>query len=197
MRYLTFALVVALLAGSSTAQSTRPSGDLPPQWERLVSSLTAALVAHDGDSVQSTLGTSCRVARFFAEPDADAANFVDAVSPDIVLGDHAYVQPATSLAADVAHDVNNSPIVSDFAKKTLNLSSASDESKRARATVGQWTIETLAAADGDLVGVIVLWDARPDTEDQHRLNFILVKGEQDSTTGECHFVRVAYGDPLQ
>jgi hypothetical protein len=51
------------------------------------------------------------------------------------------------------------------------------------------------------VGVIVLWDGRAETDDQHRLIFVLIKGEKKSDGAEedgggFKFTRIVYGDPL-
>jgi hypothetical protein len=190
MRPITFFAVILIFTGIAAGQTTRPVADAPPQWERLVSSLTAAVVARDAQAIQSLLAGDCRVGRFYAEPDGDDSRLLDAVSTDIVLGDHAYVSPAAGMVADVAQDVNSSSLVSDLVKRSLNLGD-----QHSRTIAMQWMAQALNAGDGEFVGIIVLWDSRPETEDQHRLNFVLVKGEGDGQ--RFKFNRVVYGDPLQ
>lgn len=190
MRLFTFFAVISAFTGIAAGQSTRPVADTPPQWERMVSSLTAAVVARDPQAIQSLLAGDCRVARFYSEPDADDSQLLDAVSGATVLGDHAYVSPAPAMAADIAQDVNSSSLVSDFAKRSLNLGD-----QHARTVAMQWMAQALNAGDGELVGIIILWDSRPETDDQHRLSFVLVKGQGDDRGFK--FSRVVYGDPLQ
>jgi hypothetical protein len=190
MRLFAFLTVISIFTGVAAGQTTRPSADAPPQWERLVSSLTAAVVAHDSQAIQSLVAGDCRVGRFYAEADADDSQLLDAVSADIVLGDHAYVSPAAAMAADIAQDVNSSSLVSDFAKRSLNLGD-----QHARSVAMQWMAQALNAGDGEFVGIIILWDSRPETDDQHRLSFVLVKGQGDGQGFK--FSRVVYGDPLQ
>jgi hypothetical protein len=190
MRPIALFAVILIFAGIATGQTTRPIADAPPQWERLVSSLTAAFVARDPQAIQSLLAGDCRVGRFYAEPDADDSQLLDAVSATSVLGDHAYVSPAADIAADIAQDVNSSSLVSDFAKRSLNLGD-----QHARAVATQWMAQALNAGDGEFVGIIVLWDSRPETDDQHRLSFVIVKGQGDAQGFK--FSRVVYGDPLQ
>lgn len=190
MRVFSIAGMILLIAGMASGQTTRPMGDAPPQWERLVSSLTAATVARDPQAIQSLLTGDCRVGRFYAQPDEDSSQFLDSISQDTVLGDHAYLYPSAQMTADIARDMNSSTIASDFAKKTLNLND-----KQSRTVAAQWMAQSLSVSDGDLVGIIILWDSRQDIDDQHRLIFVLVRGERD---GDAYkFTRVVYGDPLQ
>ena len=190
MRHLSFIAIITFFAGIASAQTTRPAADALPQWERVVSSLTAAVVARDPQAIQSLIAADCRVARFNAEPDADDSQLLDAVSTDIVLGDHAYIFPPAAVAADIAQDVNSTTLVSEFAKRSLNLGD-----QHARAIAMQWLAQALNAADGEFVGIIVLWDSRPETDDQHRLCFVLVKAQDDGQGFKIS--RVVYGDPLQ
>jgi hypothetical protein len=190
MRPIAFFTVISLFTGIAGGQTTRPGTDAPPQWERLVSSLTAAVVARDAQAIQSLVAGDCRVGRFYAQPDGDDSQLLDAISTVIVLGDHAYISPAAAMATDIAQDVNSSSLVSDFAKHSLNLGD-----QHSRTVAMQWMAQALNAGDGEFVGIIVLWDPRPETDDQHRLNFVLVKGQGDAQGFK--FSRVAYGDPLQ
>ncbi len=190
MRLFTFFAVLAVFAGVAVGQTTRPAADAPPQWERLVSSLTAAVVARDPQAIQSLVTGDCRVGRFYAEPDGDDSQLLDAASTTTVLGDHAYISPAATMAADIAQDVNSSSLVSDFAKHSLNLGD-----QHSRTVAMQWMAQALNAGDGEFVGIIVLWDSRPETDDLHRLSFVLVKGETDGQGFK--FNRIVYGDPLQ
>ena len=190
MRAISIVMMIAFCAGMGEAQTTRPAGETPPQWERVVSSLTAAVVGHDSQTVQSLVGEGCRVGRFFAQPDGDSSAFVDAISADTVLGDHAYVQPAAAIAGDIAHDVNSSSVVPDFEKHSFNL-----DDKHSRTVASQLVTQALNVGDGEFVGLIVLWDTRADVDDQHRLIFVLVKGEGDGDG--FRLTRVVYGDPLQ
>lgn len=155
-----------------------------------MSSLTAAVVSRDPQAIQSLIAGDCRIGRFYAGPDEDDSQLIDAVSAETVLGDHSYVSPPAAMAVDVAQDVNSSSIVSDFAKRSLNLSD-----RHGRPVAVQWMSQALSAGDGELVGIIVLWDTRPEADDQHRLSFVLVKGQVDGQGSR--FTRIVYGDPLR
>jgi len=190
MRLITIFVAFSLLAEIAAGQTTRPDAEAPARWERQVSSLAAAVVAHDQSTIQSLVGADCRIGKFNAVPDADGSQFLDALSSQTVLADHAYVYPPTEMVSDIARDVNSSTIVPDFTKRTLNL-----DDKRGKTTAMQWISQALNATDGELVGIIILWDSRPDTDDQHRLNFVLIKGQSDGDGFK--FTRIVYGDPLQ
>jgi len=132
----------------------------------------------------------CRLSRFFAGPDQDTSPFFEAVLPVTVLGDHAYTFPANAVALDIARDVDSSSEVSDFAKKSLNLTD-----KSGRSIAMQWMAQSLGAVDGEFVGIIVTWDSHSNLDDEHRLEFVLVKGREDSQG--FTLTRIVYGDPLQ
>lgn len=91
---------------------------------------------------------------------------------------------------DIARDVDSSSAVADSEKRLLNLGD-----KQGRPIAARWITEALSASDGDYLGIVILWDTRSEADDQHRLNFVLLKGE---ASGEgFKIVRVVYGDPLQ
>jgi hypothetical protein len=190
MRICTLIVTIAVFAGVAAGQTTRPAAEAPARWERMVASLSAAIAGRDPQAVQASVPADCRINRFYAEPDSDTSGLFDAASVAVVIGDHAYLSPASGIAADIAQDVNSSSLVSDFNRRALNL-----DDPHARAIAMRWLAEALNTVDGQLVGVIVLWDSRPQTDDQHRLNFILVEGNDDGK--ECKFTRIVYGDPLQ
>jgi hypothetical protein len=190
MRTITFFAALLFLAQNAWGQTTRPEAAPSPEWERQVSSLAAALVSHDGQAVQALLSPDCHIARFNTAPDADDSQFLDAVSAESVIADHAYVFPPSVVVADIARDVNASTIIPEFTKHTLNLND-----KSGRSIALEWMTQAIGASDGDLVGIIVTWDSRQETDDQHRLNFVLLKGASDGNGFK--FTRIVYGDPLQ
>jgi hypothetical protein len=190
MRLFAFTVVVVCVAGVAPGQTTRPVSDTPLQWAKTVSSLAGAIVAHDSQGVQTLVGGDCHVSRFFGPADQDDSQFLDAVFSTAVLGDHAYIFPTNTMAADIAADVNTSSVVSEIAKQTLDLGD-----KRGKPIATQWIAQALSAADGDFLGIIILWDTRTEGDDQHRLNFVLVKGQESGPAFKIE--RVMYGDPLQ
>jgi hypothetical protein len=190
MRLSIFISVLALFGGLAAGQTTRPQGEVPASWERQVSSLAAAAAAHDGQTLQSLVAPDCRYRRFNAAADSDVSDFVDFATTGAVLGDHAYVYPPPALAADIAHDVDSSSTVSDFDKKVLAL-----DDKSGQTVAMQWLVQALGAQDGTLVGIIVLWDIRPDLDAQHRPLFVLVEAKKEADGFK--FSQIVYGDPLQ
>jgi len=190
MRLSIFISVLALFAGVAAGQTTPPQTDVPTSWERQVSSLAAAAAAHDGQTLQSLVGPDCRYRRFNASADSDVSDFVDFATAGAVLGDHAYLYPPSTLAADIAHDVDSSAEVSDFDKKVLAL-----DDKSAQTVAMQWLAQALGAQDGTLVGIIILWDTRPDADGPHRPLFVLVEGKKEADGFKLS--QIVYGNPLQ
>jgi len=190
MRLFVFISVLALFAGVAAGQTTRPQTEVPTSWERQVSSLAAAAAAHDGQTLQSLVAPDCRFRRFNAAADTDISDFVDFATSGSVLGDHAYLYPSPTLAADIAHDVNSSAAVSDSDKKNLAL-----DDKPGQTVAMQWLTQALGAQDGTLIGLIVLWDTRPDLDAHHRPLFVLIEAKQEADGFK--FSQIVYGDPLQ
>ena len=100
MRLITIFVAFSLLAEIASGQTTRPGAEAPARWERQVSSLAAAVVAHDQSTIQSLVGADCRIGKFNAVPDADGSQFLDALSSQTVLADHAYVYPPAEMVSD-------------------------------------------------------------------------------------------------
>ena len=194
---MVFILAVGALCSFARGQTTRASAggqsgtEVPVAWEREVSSLAGAAAGKDDETISNLAGSDCQIRRFNSEYDEDVADLVDFASSVAVLGDHAYVAPASTAAADVADDVNSSAIISGFAKRALDL-----DAKRDQTTVMQWLTSSLQAQDGALVGLVSMWDAKGDVDDKHRLVFLLILAEKTSDGG-FKLRRIVYGDPLR
>jgi hypothetical protein len=197
VRFIVFILAAGALCSIAQGQTTRASGgapsgtEVPVAWEREVSSIAAAAAGKDDETLQNLAGSDCQIRRFNSEHDEDVADLVDFASSVAVLGDHAYIFPASGSAVDIADDVNSSAIISGFCKRALDL-----DGKRDQTTVMQWMTSSLQAQDGALVGMVVMWDAKPETDDKHRLVFVLISAEK-SGDGGFKVKRIVYGDPLQ
>jgi hypothetical protein len=191
MRTAAFISIILMVGLIATAQTTQPSEPEVAQaaWERQVSSLAAAVAAHDASGLQSLVPSDCAVSRFSGQRDPDLASLVDFASDKSVLGDHAYLFPPATVAADIARDVNASGLVSEFIKKTLAL-----DGRRDQPVVLRWLAQALAPEDNTPIAVIVLWDSTPDPDDRHRPIFILIKAAKDGE--QFKFGQIVYGDPL-
>jgi hypothetical protein len=196
MAFILIVLMLALLpAAPAAGQATQPSSPVSgpdvveAAWERQVSSLAAAVAAHDAPALQALIPAACGVRRFSGQRDPDIAAVVDYTSDKAVLGDHAYLYPPATIAADIARDVTASSLVSDFIKKAL----AFDE-KRDQPVVMRWLAQSLGADEDAPIAVIVVWETSADPDDHHRPNFILIKGEKDGDA--FRFSQIVYGDPL-
>jgi hypothetical protein len=191
MRLAAFITIILMLGNIAGGQTTQPSGPeaIEAAWERQVSSLAAAMAAHDSPGLQALVPAGCAVHRFSGQRDADLASLVDFTSDKSVLGDHAYLYSPTTVAADIARDVNASTLVSDFTKKTLAM-----DDKRDQAVVLRWIAQSFGAEDNLPIAVIVLWQNGPTPDDRLRPNFILIKAEKDGDGFK--FGQIVYGDPL-
>jgi hypothetical protein len=191
MRLAAFLAMILMVGNIAGGQTTQPSGPeaVEAAWERQVSSLAAAVAAHDSAGLQALVPPTCAVHRFNGPKDADLASLIDFTSDKSVLGDHAYLDSPGTAAADIARDINASALVSDFTKKTLELND-----KRDQAVVVRWMAQSLGMEDNTPIAVIVLWQNGPTPDDRLRPNFILIKAEKDGDGFK--FGQIVYGDPL-
>ncbi len=187
---IVLAFIVLVGAGEASGQATRPDSDASATWSKAVSSIAAAAAAHDAQTLQSLIDPNCQIKRFNAEGAGDVSDFTDFATGTAIIGDHAYVFPDASAIADIARDIGLSPLVSDYQRKELSIGDANQKSG-----VMRWIAQSLDAQDGELIGIIVLWDSRADTDDMHRPNFILIKAEKSD--GGFKPTQIVYGDPLQ
>jgi hypothetical protein len=196
VRFIAFILSVGLLAGVAPGQTTRASSaaqaapEVPLGWEKEVTSFAAAVAAKDDQAIQTLAGADCQIRKFGSDHDIDISELTDFASSTTVLGNHAYIFPSTGAAGDIADDVNSSAIISSYAKRSLDL-----DGKRDQTVVMQWMTTALTAQDGMFVGIVVMWDTRPDTDDRHRPNFILMTAEKSGDAFKLK--RIVFGDPLQ
>lgn len=175
---------------SSAANSSSAAGALSASWERQVSAFAAAAAGRNYDTLAAMLPDTCLIHRFNGQRDADASALTDFLNGSMVLGDHAYVCPATGAASDIAQDVSDSESVPDSAKKGLVL-----DAKNGSTIALKWIAQTLGTEDGTPIGMIVLWNSRPELDNQQRPLFVLIKGEKDADGYKI--AMVVYGDPLQ
>jgi hypothetical protein len=181
---------MAVFYARGAAQTTRADGDVSLTWAKQVSSIAAAAAAHDSQGLQALVDPDCKLRRFSSDGSSDINEFVDFATNTAVLGDHAYVFPAQGVAADIARDIESSSLVTNYQRKQLAMGDPGQKPGAVR-----WLAQSLEAQDGDLIGVIVLWDSRDNIDDMHRPNFILIKGEKDGDQFKA--TQIVFGDPLE
>jgi hypothetical protein len=104
------------------------------------------------------------------------------------------------MAADIRADAQNAQDAPDEIKKLL-IPEDDKEMQRANATAAQWMTETLGAASGDLVGVVVMWTHEPQLpgiashDDTDQIVFVLVRGVQRENASP-KIRGIIYGIPL-
>ncbi|HEV2293293.1 MAG TPA: hypothetical protein VGR35_05520 [Tepidisphaeraceae bacterium] len=183
------ALVVLLLTGSASAQTTRPAADAAPApWGSTVEQVAKATELGNVPQVVSLLARDAHVRAFESPDPAAARTLIDAAADWKLLGTHAYQFPPVSLARDIAADVKRSDLVPEADKRKIVPYDDAEEA-RANTTAADWVAQTLAAERDQLIGVAVFWNTR-----NNRPMFVLMKGQ---ASGEDYAVKLAvYGDPM-
>ena len=162
-------LVIALLAIAvfeAPAQTTRPAS---AEWSVAVQSLAEALSGGDSATVRTMLGSDGTVRPFFGSDGYGLATLLEQSELACVISSRAYRLPSATLAADLAEDFRNSPLVRDEQKVQM-IPADQIGYQRAETTGSQWIKRTIGAEHGDQVGLIVLWvydkngDLRPFAE---------------------------------
>jgi hypothetical protein len=189
MRWLLATLAVLCFCCEAAGQTTRPS---PPGWDRTVQSLSAA--SGDEDAIGNLLASGCIVHKFGDDHNSTVKSLCDFLSIQAPVGEHAYIFPPQNMAADIAADVGASPLISDQIKHDLALDDPIARNAAAEVAV-KWAQQVLHADANTPIGLIILWDAHADEDDQRRLAFVLAKGEAQPD-GQYKITAIVWGNPL-
>jgi hypothetical protein len=212
---LAVVVTAAMLGRSAGGQQTTPATTQPAAepWPRAVEQFARALVA--GDDVRPLLADGAVVRPFGAASGsgttAEMNRMLGQSHTATLIGAHAYVPPPVVWAADVAVDCKNSLDLPDELRQRM-VPQDDVEIKRANATAVQWLSNTLGAADGDLVGVVVMYvpaeplagSSTPPENLSGEMMFVLLKGQavQDGASDDdvdetaVSVRQVVYGNPL-
>jgi hypothetical protein len=190
LRWFAAIFTVLWLCCEAAGQTTQPS--VPDAWQQAVQHVADA--AGDDSGLRTLLTDGCTLRKFGADTDSDLQSFLDFLGGESALGVHAYFYPPSIMARDISADVTASGLVGSRLKQDIALSDPA-VGNAAAAVATQWVQLTLHAASQTPVGVIVLWNAHTDLDDDRRLNFILVKGQRQDD-GTFRIAAIYWGDPL-
>ena len=180
---------VDLLRGRRPNHAAAPAPDL---WQQAVQHVAQG--AGDDTGLRNALSDSCTVRKFGADSDGDVQSLIDFLAGEGTLGVHAYVYPAQIMARDIAADVTACPEAGLALKHDIAVDDPAVGNAAAAVAI-QWVQMTLHPAADTPIGVIVLWNARTDIDNDRRLNFVLIKGEKQ-TDGSYRITSIYWGDPL-
>ncbi len=185
----------AMVSTSAVAQTTQPTQPVST-WPAAVQRLADAVRGKDFKSLTAVLEDSPFIRNFESERVQTPEKLLGLTSGATLLGAHAYTQPPTTLATDLAADVQTAAGVPEPVRDAMTP--PDDQSaKRANETALQWLMQILTPTKEQVVGVIVLWpNERHDSlaTTRKRPLFVLVKGER---AGEgFRLKQVVFGDPL-
>ncbi len=184
-----------MVSTSAVAQTTQPTQPVST-WPAAVQRLADAVRGKDFKSLTAVLEDSPFIRNFESERVQTPEKLLGLTSGATLLGAHAYTQPPTTLATDLAADVQTAAGVPEPVRDAMTP--PDDQSaKRANETALQWLMQILTPTKEQVVGVIVLWpNERHDSlaTTRKRPLFVLVKGER---AGEgFRLKQVVFGDPL-
>jgi hypothetical protein len=192
IRWLMAIVTVLWFCCEAAGQTTQPAPAVPEAWQQAVQHVADA--AGDDSGLRSLLSDNCTVRKFGTETDGDVQSLIDFLAGESALGVHAYFYPAQTIARDVAADVTASAQAGPRLKHDIAIDDPA-VGNAASAVATQWVQLTLHASADTPIGVIVLWDARADLDNDRRLNFVLVRGERQGD-GSFHISAIYFGDPL-
>jgi hypothetical protein len=213
-------VVVALLAaaaaevrGQGAARSQSPqSPPAPPAlpdagWAGVVAQFAQALAGNDPGAVAPLLSDAANV-RSMDGRTSDALRLLAGARGCVLVSARSYVHAPPSAAGDVAEAFRDaSPGVVPGAAKERMIPVDEAELRRANATAARWLTESLNAAPGDRVAIVVLFSAAADAaaaaadatnadaaaDPLAGVSFVLLKGTPAGT--EAKVQTVVFGNP--
>jgi hypothetical protein len=188
------AVLLSVLVGSGSAQTTRPA---PAGFSGAVEDVSEGLVSGDVSALNKLLDESATFGGFDADARHTAEQLIVATTGGAVVSLHAYGQLPANLASDLATDFSKADHLPEAIRKEMMPDPANVV--KANVTATQWIMQTLDPNRKQLIGVIVVWprehkaaaNLRPDLV---RPIFVLLKGE--IADGKVRVKQIVFGDPL-
>lgn len=201
--------IVLLSCAQARGQTTQPVAEDP--WPQAVEQFAAAMLEGQSDAYRSMLADNASVGAFGGTAGSEeAARLLARASVCGPIGVHAYVHPPLVMAADLMADCKNTELPESIRQRMIPQDDAAMQ--RANATAAQWMSESLQAAAGDRVGVIVLFEPADATRLSRGLSgsssagellFVLVRAHPSAAAANSgpqsavpRIDRVVYGNPL-
>jgi hypothetical protein len=198
-----FALLTALVwTGGShvVAQTTQPADATiaAAQWTATCQQFVHAMQSGNSAGVASMLTSGAKISSFSAAgamPQSLAA-LDGCLAGQTIVGVHGYLAPAMNFASDVFDDFANAPPTSIPQTAVTRMSFSGDaDQKRVSPVAAKWLAQSLGAADGQPIGVAVLWPTATAGSNSATATFIIFAAQQ-SPDGAYRISNVIYGDPL-
>jgi hypothetical protein len=189
-----WAWMVLSLAGvvaSATAQTTQPA---PQAWDQTVQAAAKSLSS--SDDCRHFICDDCVLRSFETSSPRQIDDVVAHTNGASLLMAKAYVFPGTTIATDMAQAVTDTQ-VPDEVKKLLVPGDA-DAAAKANLTAQRWVQNSLGAATGDAVAVLVFFTGQvtQSTTTDGQVFFVMLKGRPDSS-GSYLISHIVYGDSQQ
>lgn len=187
---------------SARAAAANANGNGNPHahsdWSQTVNRLAALLASTDLIGLQGMLQPSPVIRPFGSDALQTHERLLGATTGSTVLGVHAYDQPPTTLASDLANDFSAAGDAVPVNVREGMVPRDPDAARRANDTARQWLAHVLQPREGEVLGVIVLWPptrGRSIASAPKRATFVLVKGEK--VDGAYVLRQITFGDPLE
>jgi hypothetical protein len=191
--------------GPSTAKDTgtaapaaASAADERADWSRTMNRLATLLAGKDLPALQRLLQPSPVIRPFGSDALQTHERLLGATTGSTVLGVHAYDNPPTTLATDLANDFHNAGDQVPPSVRDGMLPPDEATARRANETAAEWLVQVLQPEKHEVSGVIVLWPqtrGRLQAAAPKRATFVLVKAEK--VDGVFVLRRLTFGDPLE
>lgn len=215
MRWLHVLTATSLLLGSATALSQTTQAVSVDPWPATLEQLAAVMMEGRADAVNAMLSDKATVRSFGGSPGSEEVDrMVVHASLSAPIGIHAYVHPPLVMAADLMADCKNADLPDSVRQRMVPQDDASMQ--RANATAAQWISDSIDAATGDRVGVLVFFEptdalraargfASNVNSSGGELIFVLVRAQAGAVASPAaetlaptaiRIDRIVYGNPL-
>lgn len=203
MRGLAFwcSMIVLLAVGEARGQGAqRPPLQAQQQglpdagWAGVASQFAQALVSNDPGAIAPLLSDAANVHSMDGKT-SDALRLLASARQCTLVSARSYVHAPPAAAGDIAEAFRDASVPSEVKYLMIPLDEA--ELRRANGIAAQWLKESVGAAPGDRVAIIVLWSPEAanaaSTDPLNGVSFVLLKGTP--TESEAKVQTVVFGNP--
>jgi len=194
MRWVAFFICCGLFLMAARAQTTKPAS----AWSEQVSTLARALThPTDGADFHSALAEDA-VIRALDGASVQYSQLATSAIDGEVITARGYQLPASTIASDIAADFSASNSIPESVRRIM-VPPGDKEMRQANEVASHWMGQSLGAAEGQKIGVIIFRGKASTTQpaetaDETRsLIMVLIKG--DLTNGAPQITHIIFGDP--
>jgi hypothetical protein len=195
--------IILLLAAGAAREARGQNAQRPPPlpdagWSAVVAQFAQSLVSNDPGAIAPLLSDAANVHSMDGRT-SDPLRLLASARQCTLVSARSYVHAPPSAAGDIAEAFRDATVPGDVKDRMIPVDNA--ELVRANGIAAQWLKESLHAAPGDRVAIVVLWSPEAanagggggSADPINGVSFVLLKGT--TTDSEAKVQTVVFGNP--